>query len=36
VNAGHGAGMPLNKAIDLSADTYAFTLWNMGIKELTV
>jgi prolyl oligopeptidase len=36
VNAGHGAGMPLNKAIDLSADTYAFTLWNMGIKELSV
>ncbi|WP_261883233.1 prolyl oligopeptidase family serine peptidase [Vibrio pelagius] len=35
VNAGHGAGMPLNKAIDLSADTYAFTLWNMGIKELS-
>ncbi|MFA0112564.1 prolyl oligopeptidase family protein [Vibrio sp. 10N.261.46.E11] len=30
VNAGHGAGMPLSKAIDLTADIYAFTLFNMG------
>ncbi|MFA0229678.1 prolyl oligopeptidase family protein, partial [Vibrio sp. 10N.261.45.A7] len=28
VNAGHGAGMPLSKAIDLTADIYAFTLLN--------
>lgn len=34
VNAGHGAGMPLNKAIDLTADVYAFTLFNMGITAL--
>lgn len=32
VNAGHGAGMPLNKVIDLTADMYAFTLFNMGIS----
>lgn len=34
VNAGHGAGMPMSKMIDLSADLYAFTLFNMGIKAL--
>jgi prolyl oligopeptidase len=34
VNAGHGAGMPLSKAIDLTADIYAFTLFNMGIELL--
>ncbi|WP_299686319.1 prolyl oligopeptidase family serine peptidase [uncultured Vibrio sp.] len=34
VNAGHGAGMPLSKAIDLTADTYAFTLFNMGVESL--
>ncbi|WP_086969169.1 prolyl oligopeptidase family serine peptidase [Vibrio coralliirubri] len=34
VNAGHGAGMPLSKAIDLTADIYAFTLFNMGIEYL--
>ncbi|MEZ9066814.1 prolyl oligopeptidase family serine peptidase [Vibrio atlanticus] len=34
VNAGHGAGMPLSKAIDLTADIYAFTLFNMGIESL--
>ncbi|EHV2839447.1 S9 family peptidase [Vibrio vulnificus] len=34
VNAGHGAGMPMSKMIDLSADMYAFTLFNMGITEL--
>ncbi|MGO2317483.1 MAG: prolyl oligopeptidase family serine peptidase [Vibrio toranzoniae] len=32
VNAGHGAGMPLSKAIDLTADIYAFTLFNMGVE----
>ncbi|MCX2758308.1 prolyl oligopeptidase family serine peptidase [Vibrio sp. Sgm 22] len=31
VNSGHGAGMPLSKAIDLTADIYAFTLFNMGV-----
>ncbi|MCY9828572.1 prolyl oligopeptidase family serine peptidase [Vibrio chagasii] len=34
VNAGHGAGMPLTKAIDLTADIYAFTLFNMGVESL--
>ncbi|MFA0405853.1 prolyl oligopeptidase family protein [Vibrio sp. 10N.222.52.C12] len=34
VNAGHGAGMPLSKAIDLTADIYAFTLFNMGVASL--
>ncbi|ARP40900.1 prolyl oligopeptidase family serine peptidase [Vibrio syngnathi] len=34
VNAGHGAGMPLSKAIELTADIYAFTLFNMGIESL--
>ncbi|MFA0667702.1 prolyl oligopeptidase family protein [Vibrio splendidus] len=34
VNAGHGAGMPLSKAIDLTADIYAFTLFNMVIESL--
>lgn len=33
VNAGHGAGMPLSKAIDLTADIYAFTLFNMGVED---
>ena len=32
VNANHGAGMPLSKAIDLAADIYALTLFNMGIE----
>lgn len=34
VNAGHGAGMPMSKMIDLSADIYAFTLFNMGFTTL--
>ncbi|OJI58290.1 prolyl oligopeptidase family serine peptidase [Vibrio vulnificus] len=34
VNVGHGAGMPMSKMIDLSADIYAFTLFNMGITAL--
>lgn len=34
VNAGHGAGMPLSQAIDLTADIYAFTLFNMGVESL--
>lgn len=36
VNAGHGAGMPLSKAIDLTADIYAFTLFNMGDRKSVV
>ncbi|WP_423840911.1 prolyl oligopeptidase family serine peptidase [Vibrio mytili] len=34
VNAGHGAGMPLSKQIDLTTDMYAFTLHNMGVQLL--
>jgi prolyl oligopeptidase len=34
VNAGHGAGMPLSKQIDLTTDVYAFTLYNMGIQDV--
>lgn len=34
VNAGHGAGMPLSKQIDLTTDVYAFTLYNMGIESI--
>ncbi len=33
-NAGHGAGVPVSKQIELAADIYGFTLFNMGIKEL--
>ncbi|WP_372860173.1 prolyl oligopeptidase family protein, partial [Pseudoalteromonas sp.] len=33
-NAGHGAGTPTSKIIDLYADIYGFTLYNMGIKSL--
>jgi prolyl oligopeptidase len=33
-DAGHGAGTPISKTIDQYADIYAFTLWNMGIKNL--
>jgi len=34
VDAGHGAGKPLSKTIEEYADLQAFTLWNIGIKEL--
>lgn len=34
VNAGHGAGMPLSKQIDLTTDVYAFTLFSMGIEDV--
>ncbi|EHK9086265.1 TPA: prolyl oligopeptidase family serine peptidase [Vibrio parahaemolyticus] len=34
VNAGHGAGMPLSKQIELTTDVYAFTLHNMGIESI--
>ena len=33
-NAGHGAGKPVSKMIDEIVDIYAFTLYNMGFKEL--
>ncbi|RQO29976.1 S9 family peptidase [Taibaiella sp. KBW10] len=32
--AGHGAGKPTSKVIEEAADIWAFTLWNMGIKQL--
>ncbi len=34
VDAGHGAGTPVSKTIELTADIFAFTLYNMGYKEL--
>ncbi|RUO63161.1 prolyl oligopeptidase family serine peptidase [Pseudidiomarina insulisalsae] len=34
-NAGHGAGTPVSKTIEQYADIYGFTLYNMGIKELS-
>jgi len=33
-NAGHGAGKPVSKTIQEAADIMAFTLFNMGYKEL--
>ncbi len=33
-DAGHGAGTPVSKTIEQYADIFAFTLWNMGIKEI--
>lgn len=33
-NAGHGAGTPVAKLIEQSADIYAFTLYEMGYREL--
>jgi prolyl oligopeptidase len=33
-SAGHGAGTPVNKRIEKEADSFSFTLWNMGIKKL--
>jgi prolyl oligopeptidase len=35
VDAGHGAGAPISKTIDFNADIFAFTLYNMGFKELS-
>ncbi|MUK93652.1 prolyl oligopeptidase family serine peptidase [Aliivibrio fischeri] len=32
VNAGHGAGMPISKSMDLMADVYTFTLSNMKVN----
>ncbi|GAA4801574.1 prolyl oligopeptidase family serine peptidase [Litoribaculum gwangyangense] len=34
-NAGHGAGTPLSKTIELHADILGFTFYNMGFKTLT-
>jgi prolyl oligopeptidase len=34
VNAGHGAGTPVNKTIEQNVDIFGFTLFNMGFKEL--
>ena len=33
-DAGHGAGTPVSKTIEQYADTYGFTLYNMGYKVL--
>ena len=33
-SAGHGAGTPVSKIISQYADTYAFTLFNMGYQTL--
>lgn len=34
-NAGHGAGTPVHKTIEEYADIYGFTLYSMGIKQLS-
>lgn len=33
-DAGHGAGTPTHKVIDLYADMYSFTLFNMGVEKI--
>ncbi|MFI2741585.1 prolyl oligopeptidase family protein [Zhouia sp. PK063] len=33
-NAGHGAGTPISKTIEQTADIFGFTLYNMGFKSL--
>ena len=33
-DAGHGAGTPVSKTIEQTADIFAFTLYNMGFKQL--
>ena len=33
-DAGHGAGTPVSKTIEQYADIFAFSLYNLGIKEL--
>ena len=35
-NAGHGAGTPVSKTIEQKADQFAFTLYNMGFRDLPV
>lgn len=34
--AGHGAGKPLAKQIEEDADWISFTMWNVGIKHMTM
>jgi prolyl oligopeptidase len=34
--AGHGAGTPVSKTIDLYADLFSFALYNMGYKEFNL
>ncbi|MEQ3697281.1 MAG: prolyl oligopeptidase family serine peptidase [Pseudomonadales bacterium] len=34
-NAGHGAGTPVSKTIEQYADIFGFTLYNMGVTELS-
>jgi prolyl oligopeptidase len=34
--AGHGAGKPLAKQIEEDADWISFTMWNVGIKHMTL
>ncbi|MFA5575306.1 MAG: prolyl oligopeptidase family serine peptidase [Brumimicrobium sp.] len=34
VDAGHGAGTPVSKIIEQRADIFAFTLWNLGVRNL--
>lgn len=34
INAGHGAGKSVEQTINENTDTQAFTLWNMGIRNL--
>ena len=34
-NAGHGAGTPVSKTIEQYADIFGFTLYNMGIENLS-
>lgn len=34
VNAGHGAGTPVSKLIEQTADTFGFTLHNMGVTSI--
>ncbi|MCR9181509.1 MAG: prolyl oligopeptidase family serine peptidase [Flavobacteriaceae bacterium] len=34
VGAGHGAGMPVSKIVDLHTDIFGFILYNMGFDEL--
>jgi prolyl oligopeptidase len=33
-NAGHGAGTPVSKLVEQTADTWGFTLWNMGVTSI--
>jgi prolyl oligopeptidase len=35
-NAGHGAGTPVSKTIEQYADVFSFTLYIMGIKDISV